>query len=178
MASDNRSEGRSNVFLAATLSAGARQIPVRIRNISTRGALIEGSGLPSAGSQIGLMRGPLSIAGHLAWEGNRAAGLNFDSEIVVADWVRGSGHGGQQRVDQVVAALRASSKIPAAPPEESQSASLAAISAALERICERLASHPGMSIELGEELVEIDTIAQILRKFAAERADEQGRKRQ
>lgn len=167
MASDQRCEGRSNVFLTATLSGGVRPAAVRIRNISAKGALVEGADLPAVGSRIRLVRGSLSVAGHLAWEGASHAGLTFDSEIVVTDWVRRLGHSGQQRVDQIFAALRTARNAPGDLDSEQEAASLVAISAALTAICERLASHPAIGVELGEELIKLDTIAEVLRKLAA-----------
>jgi hypothetical protein len=167
MTTDNRSEGRSNVFLTATLSGAAGQLAVRIRNISPHGALIQGSSLPSPGSKIRLTRGRLAVAGDLAWEGSGHAGLNFDSEIVVADWVRRAGHEGQQRVDQILAALQTSDSVPEALQTRKESSSLAAVSATLDALCERLANQPNMSLEVGEELIKLDAIAQLLRELAA-----------
>ena len=37
---ENRSEGRSNVFLTASLDSDAGACTVRIRNIATRGVLV------------------------------------------------------------------------------------------------------------------------------------------
>ena len=167
MTADHRSEGRSNVFLTATLGGVGGQAPVRIRNISPHGALIQGSGLPPVGSKIRLTRGRLSVAGELAWEGSGHAGLNFDSAIVVADWVKRSGHEGQQRVDQIFTALQTSEKVPKALQSEKTSESLAEVSARLDALCERLAYQPNMSLELGEELIKLDAIAQILRGLVA-----------
>ena len=64
---DNRSEGRSNVFLAVSLKTGDRIIPVRVRNIASRGMLVEGVALPPIGTRVTLVRGDLSAAGQLAW---------------------------------------------------------------------------------------------------------------
>jgi hypothetical protein len=48
--------------------------------------------------------------------------------------------------------------------------SLPVISAALDQVCERLAKVPGAAVELGEELLKLDTIAQSLRRLATGRA--------
>lgn len=60
---DQRSEGRSNVFLTASLDTGAAQVAVRIRNIASRGMLIEASSLPAVGTRVTLVRGQLSAVG-------------------------------------------------------------------------------------------------------------------
>ena len=160
--SDNRAEGRSNVFLTAMLDTGDSSIPVRIRNLSSRGALIDGPALPSVGTSVRLLRGRLAATGELAWKGTGQAGVNFGREIDVDDWVQRIGHSGQQRVDGVIAALRSSTRVP----EEFQASpnpkSLASISAALNEICERVAARPNLSVELGEELLNLEDIARAL----------------
>jgi hypothetical protein len=166
---DKRSEGRSNVFLAATLDSGAAPMPVRIRNLSTRGALIEADRLPALGTAVRLTRGSLSIAGELAWQAERIGGVNFVGTIEVASWVQRIGHSGQQRVDGVIAAIRRLEPVPAELQEEGGLNSLTAISAALDQLCDRLAGMPDMSLQLGEELVRLDTIAQSLRHLATGR---------
>jgi hypothetical protein len=164
-AAENRSEGRANVFLTATLHAAGRPAAVRIRNISARGALIDGASLPPVGARVKLVRGTLFTLGHLAWAGTGQAGVNFDREIDVASWVQRAGHSGQQRVDRVVAALRRG----ALPPEVEDAGdgeSLPEISAALDQLCERLAKAPEAAAQFGEELLKLDTIAQSLRRLA------------
>lgn len=169
-AADNRTEGRSNVFLTATLDTGAASSPVRIRNISARGALIEGPSLPAIGARVRLIRGELRASGELAWTGAGQGGLNFDREIDVAQWIERVGHAGQQRVDRVVAALRNSTPLAGGPDPDLVGETLPQVSAALDTLCERLARTPDMSIELGEKLIELDTIAQSLRRLATGKA--------
>ncbi|MEO8454743.1 MAG: PilZ domain-containing protein [Sphingomicrobium sp.] len=165
---DNRSAGRSNVFLTATLDTGDGSIPVRIRNLSAKGALIDGPALPSAGASVRLLRGRLSAAGELAWEAAGQAGVTFGHEIKVDDWVQRSGHAGQERVDGVISALRRSASLPEELQAVSNIASLASISAALDEVCERVAAMPNMSVELGEELLKLDAIAHSLRRAATD----------
>jgi hypothetical protein len=162
---ENRSEGRSNVFLAARLDGGGASTAVRIRNISARGALVDGRTLPPVGTPVRLTRGRFSAVGQLAWAGEGQAGVNFDCEIDVPSWVQRVGHGGQQRVDGVIAALRSGVR----PPEAHHGGadlSLGEISAALDETCERLAQTPIMSIAFGEELIKLDSLAQSLRRLA------------
>ena len=163
-AAENRVEGRSNVFLTATLHVDGKTAPVRIRNISARGALIDAPGLPEVGSPVKLVRGGLSAVGEIAWVGEGQAGVNFDREIDVPAWVQRVGHPGQQRVDGMIAALRAGM---GAVPERPRRHSLAAISAELDAICERMAHAQPMSDTLSEDLVRLDTVAQALRALAA-----------
>ena len=61
-----RSQGRANVFLSAAIVVGASSVPVRVRNLSTRGAFVDGNSLPSAGASFRLVRGQLSADGEVA----------------------------------------------------------------------------------------------------------------
>ena len=117
-----------------------------------------------------LIRGELRASGELAWTGAGQCGLNFDREIDVAQWIERVGHAGQQRVDRVVAALRSSAPVARAADFDLVEDSLPEVSAALDALCERLARTPDMSIELGEKLIELDTIAQSLRRLATGKA--------
>ena len=165
--SDQRSQGRSNVFLTAVLDSGTARCPVRVRNLSRSGALIEASSLPPLGSAVSIVRGELSARGTLAWVDAGHAGISFTGEIDVAAWVKRVGHGGQQRVDGLVAALRSS----APPPNDVQRAaaadSLPQLSAALDKLCEEMAASASMSVELGEQLLKLDWIANALRTIAS-----------
>ncbi|HEX3422268.1 MAG TPA: PilZ domain-containing protein [Sphingomicrobium sp.] len=168
--SDNRSEGRSNVFLAAALETDGGSVPVRIRNLSQVGALIDGTSLPSVGAKVSLLRGQLKAKGEIVWNEQSHCGIRFDHAIKVLDWVQRAGHSGQQRVDGIVAAIRNSKPVPRDLQETREGdETLRSISQALDEVCERIARAPNMSIELGEELLRLDAIAQSLRKIATGR---------
>lgn len=162
---DRRAEGRSNVFLSATLQAGADQYAVRIRNISSHGALIDGAKFPGQGTKVCLSRGILTVAGQLAWQDGHYGGITFDTQIDVDSWTQRTGHRGQQRVDMLVTALKRSEPVPEHL-EAAMPTSLAQMSAELNEVCERLANLPGMSATLAEELVRLDSLAQRLGAFA------------
>jgi hypothetical protein len=51
----------------ATIYTDNGSMPVRLRNLSAKGALAEGSDLPSVGEKVRLCRGSLEIAGELVW---------------------------------------------------------------------------------------------------------------
>lgn len=168
---DNRSEGRSNVFLAAALGTGAGSVPVRIRNLSSVGALVDGASLPPVGTNVSLLRGQLRTEGEIVWSEQSHCGIRFGSSINVVDWVQRVGHSGQQRVDGIVAAIKSSRPVP----RELQQApgageSLSLISRALNEACERLARTPNMSLELSEEILRLDAINQSLRQIATGRS--------
>ena len=158
--SEQRNETRSNVFLAATLYWGPDSCAVRIRNLSPRGALIDGIDLPAAGSAVRVQRGSLATDGKISWLEGHRGGVRFSTAIDVEAWVRRVGHPGQQRVDQAVDSLRRIG-VPSADAGEAQS--LREISETLDQICERLANAP-MSVEFAEDLLRLDAAAQSLRR--------------
>jgi hypothetical protein len=167
---DNRSEGRSNVFLTAALETDAGSAPVRIRNLSAVGALVDGTAFPPVGAKVRLLRAHLKAHGEIVWQEMTHCGIRFESAINVIDWVQRAGPSGQQRVDGIVAAIRNSNPVPRELQQSLDAGpSLATISQTLNQICERLARTPNMSIELGEELLRLDAIAQSLRKMATGR---------
>jgi len=168
MQRDKRTEGRSNVFLTAALNTGRVSVPVRIRNISQHGALIEGAAIPPLGAMVQLVRGSLAANGSLSWHCDGHAGVNFDGRIDVEAWVRRIGHVGQQRVDGIVAAIRRSEPVDSRDGETAPR-SLAALSAELDEICDRLASANNLSLELAQELLKLDVVAQSFRDLTGRR---------
>jgi hypothetical protein len=163
---ENRLETRANVFLAAVLEDDTSSRPVRVRNLSAWGALVEGQFLPPVGTSIRLIRGQLRAVGSLAWVNAALGGINFHRRIEAQAWLKGAGHREQQRVDEVVKALRNSEVITPHLLDSSDAPSVANISTSLDQVCERLGAFPNMSVEFGEELLRLDAIAQQLRAIA------------
>lgn len=82
-------------------------MPVRIRNISPSGALIQGDELPPAGTGIRLIRGSLVAAGDVRWVRAGKAGLSFTDGIRVTEWLASCAQKTHQHgVDEIVAAVR------------------------------------------------------------------------
>ncbi len=162
---EHRTQSRSNVFLSASLIVGAVPLPVRVRNMSRHGALLDGGSLPAPGARIRLIRGGLSVDGEVAWQHDCQAGISFSGEIDVGAWVKKVGHSGQQRVDEAIAALRRNQSLPAN--QAPQAPSLGRIGEELQAICDRLASSSSITVEFGEELVKLDTLAQTLQQLSA-----------
>lgn len=158
--SDPRENVRSNVFLNAIIIADSSSAAVRVRNISARGALVDGGSLPVTSSAITLRRGPLSVQAQIAWRERDQCGLRFDDEINIEAWVRRIEHAGQQNVDRMIRILRSGEKqslemnLPPVTPD-----TLEAVGYDLSASCERLSKMPEMSVNLAEELVRLDTIA-------------------
>lgn len=73
----NRKSRRSNVLMSASLELSGMSLPVKLRNLSSDGALVEGDKLPVEGSSVQFRKGELSVAGRVAWAKTRHAGISF-----------------------------------------------------------------------------------------------------
>ena len=164
--SNARAAARANVFLAATLVAAGRSFPVRVRNISQGGALIDGVDLPAPGLAVILRRGSLSADADVAWSEPPHCGVRFSTSIRLAEWVSRIGHPGQEQVDALVRMVRRpmlhrEGSLVLSPSKDS----ISAISRDLSETCERLANIPQWVDEQAEELLRLDVIAQRLRQL-------------
>ena len=79
---------RRSVLLAASIEASGAVVPVKLRNLSTEGALIEGEGLPVEGSQVLFRRNDLSVKSRVAWVHEDQAGIAFTKPIAQEDVLR------------------------------------------------------------------------------------------
>jgi hypothetical protein len=77
----NRRSRRSNVLLAATIEAGRVKLPVRLRNMSSDGALVEADDLPAKGEQVLFRRNDIAVTARVAWVLDGHAGLSFDTKL-------------------------------------------------------------------------------------------------
>ena len=159
---DPRSDPRSSVFLTAVVYAGGSQMPVRIRNLSTHGALLEGNHLPTEGTIVQIKRGSLSAAGSIAWSADQHCGLRFAAVIDVASWIHRAGPIGQQRIDAAIAGFRREPSRPASFAVITNSmprGDLASLSADILEICERMVEMPDLSIGIAEQILKIEAAA-------------------
>jgi hypothetical protein len=76
-----RGSKRARVLLAAKVHAGAAEMDVRLRDLSQKGALIEGKGIPPAGTEIVFCRGSICVPARVAWTADGRAGLEFAYQI-------------------------------------------------------------------------------------------------
>jgi hypothetical protein len=159
-----RAESRSNVFLTALIDTPDGPLPARVRNLSSRGALLEGPVLPIEGL-IRLRRGDLHVRARVAWRRDGYCGLQFDSTIEVPAWIKRIGHQGQDRVDQIMASLRTGAAPKTSEPVPIQGP--AEIAEALLEIADRLAAMDGLSLEAGQEILKIDTLARVMQAWSA-----------
>ena len=105
---------RTHLFLVATLSFGRASMPMRVRNLSASGALVEGAGLPPDGSAIVLRRGTLEAVGSVAWVGLGKAGLAFSEPVAVAGWLPTKEAKRQTQIDQIAFEVKQATRVAAA----------------------------------------------------------------
>jgi hypothetical protein len=77
----NRRSRRSPVLLAASLEVAGEMVPVKLRNLSEEGALIEGEHLPVEGAPAIFCRNDLRLASRIVWVHGRYAGVAFDAPL-------------------------------------------------------------------------------------------------
>jgi hypothetical protein len=115
---DNRVARRTNLFLSATV--GSDRWPdttVRVRNVSTTGALIEGTSLPLAGEAVVLKRGEIHVPAMVMWADGIRRGVRFSHPVSTDIWSpsKPATSAGQERVDAIQAAIRSGKVLELAP---------------------------------------------------------------
>lgn len=173
-ARESRRQPRTNMFVMATLYSEAGSAPVKIRNLSPTGALVEGGVLPPPAARVSLSRGSLTIVGSVVWRTDARAGLKFEGTAAVADWLpNGTRSAPQQRVDEIVQQFKAA---PDAQPISTDAAlrpvtalELARAKKQIESLAEDLAEDLEVVVRHGSKLQSLDLAAQLLGKLAAER---------
>lgn len=156
---------RKNLLLGATIEAGSLKAPVRLRNLSTTGAMLEGSTLPDPGVKLVLQRSEIRVGAIVVWHVQGRCGVRFDDATASVDeWVAGvrapsfKGHQGQARVDAIQSAVRSGGALPA----EAPAALVAGLSVAeLEaRLAEEIVYVRRLLDTLGEEIAEDPIVLQ------------------
>lgn len=170
-----RLEPRTNMFLIATISASSFSGPVKVRNLSPSGALIEGAALLAVKEPIHLRRGRLAVTGEVVWSRSGRAGLRFRSRLKVKDWLPTDfNRAAQQRVDEILQSLRADATGDA-PPRINELPEVHALSAsdlgdlakAIDALAQDLASDQVVVSRHFTKLQTLDIAAQALRKLSA-----------
>lgn len=176
-ASDARGTPRVSMYLAGVLYSAGSSSPVKIRNMSIDGALIEGEIIPATGSVVQLARGALAAKGLVAWSAIGCCGLKFSSSVNVHQWKMPPTNTEQPRIDKVVALVR-SGAVPLPLPEltsasaqrvpgEQLTDDLSRISAMLDDLANELAQDPDVLARHGRTLQNLDIAMQTLGAISA-----------
>jgi hypothetical protein len=175
---ESRTNPRTSLFAAAILDAGPTRFPVRIRNISSSGALVQGNELPPAGTAVLIVRGNLAASAEIRWVRDGKAGLSFTDVICVGDWLKScASKAHQHSVDALVAAIRTGTS-PAAPgggePQPTRtmdelappSGGLLDIQQIVTDVAERLAADPDILERHARDIQQLDLVASMLASLA------------
>lgn len=141
---DRRAE-RTHLFLVATLAFGRASTPVRVRNLSATGALIESADLPPKGTAIILRRGALEAVGSVIWSEPGKAGLAFSEPVAVSGWLPTKEAKRQTHIDQIAFEANQQARVaaPVMPPLVDEPLSMAAIAIDLAAVQEQLSQLGG-----------------------------------
>lgn len=161
----------------ATLYADSASSPVKLRDLSSQGGLIEGAVIPTPETIVRLVRGELSIIGEIVWSGAGRAGVRFNSVLSVADWFPGGrAIAPQQRVDKLVQLVKSTKKPPfrAHPEIEIQQSKISQrelkrLRVAINSLAEDLVGDPEVVRRHAKKLQTLDEVAQVLARLAIER---------
>ncbi len=186
---EDRASPRTNLLLSANAEVGGRILPVRIRNLSESGAMVEGAGLPDAGMKLVLARGDLHVSAVVAWAAGSRRGVRFDGPTPVQEWTGGAkprpldctGLRDQRRVDALQAEARSDSSsaralraaAPAAAPAVSPDLDsrlaheLGYVQRLLETLGDELIKDLFLVQRHGQSLQSLDLVSQILGHVAA-----------
>lgn len=94
--SQNCRSRRSRVLMAAILRTDDGDHPVRLRNLSENGALVEAETLPVVGSAVRFRKGELNLAARVAWIEDGRAGVAFDL-CSIPNWSCGTSRSRKRR---------------------------------------------------------------------------------
>lgn len=86
--SELRHAQRSNTLISARALIGNTAWPVRIRNLSACGAMIESDVKVDVGSSIVLTRGRLRVPGEVAWRREGVIGVRFFEPLATEVWLK------------------------------------------------------------------------------------------
>lgn len=168
---DSRTNQRKSLFAAGVLKSTSGVWPVRIRNISATGALVEASSLPKAGLSVRLCRASLWINAEIRWVGDGRAGLLFEGCVDVAAWLRSCAvRGHQERVDEMIDEVRASPGVAVPAHKEfldspDATARIVAILGQLEEIASNLSASGNLMPQYAIELQTLDICIAELRRI-------------
>jgi hypothetical protein len=162
------------MFIAATVCWHQHRNPVKIRNMSVTGALVESPVIPPLGSSVLLLRGSFSAAGRVVWIDRNRCGLHLSAAVNVRDWMALPANTEQQRVDQIVALVKAGAipipagslaerlELPASLTNDRLTEDLGLISQLIDDLGDDLASDPETLMHHGTKLQNLDIAMQML----------------
>lgn len=150
---------RKNLMLAASIESTGARAPVRIRNLSETGAMLDGAALPAPGADLVLLRADIQVPAVVVWREGGRCGIRFENVAATVDeWITGKraavfhGQQGQARVDAIQTAVRSGAPLPSEP--VTPAAAPVSATELERRIAEEIIYVQRLIDALGEELIE------------------------
>jgi hypothetical protein len=81
IAQQKRKRPRSRVYVVACLRSSEGWEPVRLRDLSRSGALVEATNAPPVGSTVQLVRGSMTVEARVAWIDTTWFGVEFNEPL-------------------------------------------------------------------------------------------------
>jgi hypothetical protein len=85
---ERRQSQRAAVMFTATIADAAPQCPIKFRNLSSSGALVEGDELPTKGSSMLLHHHGQPLRGVVVWTEGQRGGVRFERPLNVSASLR------------------------------------------------------------------------------------------
>lgn len=85
---DDRRFDRATVIFVATIEHDDNSIPVKVSNVSARGALLVGKGFPPEGARVVFRRNDLAVESRISWADRNLAGIEFCEVRPIAELLR------------------------------------------------------------------------------------------
>ena len=161
---------RTNLLLSAAIESSGVSAPVRIRNLSEHGALIEGAALPPVGSSLILRRLQLEMRATVIWSDKGRCGVRFEGMIAVAGWRAGNwiapvGNAAPARAESGAESPKPVSNL-SPTPLNGDSGTDARIAAELKTVQQQLAQMSAQNVDASAAL-QYDLVSQTLGHLAA-----------
>jgi hypothetical protein len=99
-AAGQRQAKRARVLLAARLQTAHGDIEARLRDLSRKGALLECTVAPPAGTEVVFVRGATCVPARIAWSADNRVGLEFAYMIDEQEVLVQLGHASSDRNEQ------------------------------------------------------------------------------
>ena len=165
-----RRAARRSLFMSALVFADGRSWPVRVRNLSADGAMIEGLQLPESGS-VQMCRGSLNLVASIVWADGKRRGLRFHGAIDLEAWLPSEREMAQQALDKRMARVRAS--LPDPKPASDRDKPVVArvgeelrlASRRIEAVLDRFSDDPAIIANHAADLTQLEVLQQLLERL-------------
>jgi hypothetical protein len=161
------------MFLAAALAGPGYSVPVKIRNMSATGALVEAGSVPERGAAVQLVRGRLRASAEVAWCVAGKCGLRFSGLVNVKEWLAPAANQEQHRIDEAVRLLKAGAVPLGAASQSRETVSSAELASDLDSVrrlldahCDCIAGDAAYVAQFGEQLQNLDIALQVVAAVA------------